>query len=258
MKKSEHIQKPQNHANDHDCVQDRLDATCHGDESIHQPQEDADDDQGEQNLKERHAFLPFCLCCETLLLGPHKLVQALPGAVYVLNGLHSTKGGLSIQTDRALELLFDLLSAYGGRGEQAPGMDWPTTQPFLLQVNPKLCLSGCLFTCVQVPALLERRQQLCCRRTDRVDQDCILIEAPQCRVSTPFPAHFGWVLAALGTCTIELIQGDWPVEHPSSRRSILTHAVMALMACLIVQLDRQCGQALCPLNQSKFARGRTS
>ncbi len=130
MKKSEHIQKPQNHANDHDCVQDRLDATCHGDETIHQPQEDADDDQGEQNLKERHTFLPFCLCCETLLLGPHECMHALPGAERVSNGLHSTKGALSIQTDRALELLFDLLSAYGGRGEQAPGMDWPTTQPF--------------------------------------------------------------------------------------------------------------------------------
>jgi hypothetical protein len=47
MKKSEYIQKPQNHANDDDGVQDRLDASCHGNETIHQPQKDAYDDQGE-------------------------------------------------------------------------------------------------------------------------------------------------------------------------------------------------------------------
>ena len=45
MKKSEYIQKPQNQANDDDGVQDRLDASCHGDEAIHQPQQNANYDQ---------------------------------------------------------------------------------------------------------------------------------------------------------------------------------------------------------------------
>ena len=37
-------------------------------------------------------------------------------------------------------------------------------------------------------------RQLCYRRTDRVDQDCILIEAPQCRVSTPLLTLSGFLL----------------------------------------------------------------
>jgi len=45
VEESEYIQKPQHDANDHDGVQDRLDAACHGDEAIHQPQEDPNDDQ---------------------------------------------------------------------------------------------------------------------------------------------------------------------------------------------------------------------
>jgi hypothetical protein len=47
MKGSKNVQQPQHNTNDHDCVQDRLDAACHGDETIHQPQEDANDDQGQ-------------------------------------------------------------------------------------------------------------------------------------------------------------------------------------------------------------------
>jgi len=46
VKQSKYIQEPQHHADDHDCVQDRLDAACHGDEPIHQPQEDSNYDQG--------------------------------------------------------------------------------------------------------------------------------------------------------------------------------------------------------------------
>jgi hypothetical protein len=46
MKESKYIQEPQHYANDNDGVQDRLDASCHGNETIHQPQEDTNDDQG--------------------------------------------------------------------------------------------------------------------------------------------------------------------------------------------------------------------
>ena len=45
MKKTEYIQKPQNNGYHHDGVQDGLDASCHGNKAIHQPQEDAYDDQ---------------------------------------------------------------------------------------------------------------------------------------------------------------------------------------------------------------------
>jgi len=46
MKQSKYIQEPQHDDNDYDSVQDRLDTACHGDETIHQPQEDAHYDQG--------------------------------------------------------------------------------------------------------------------------------------------------------------------------------------------------------------------
>jgi hypothetical protein len=45
MKEPKHIQEPQHHSNDYNGVQDRLDTACHGDEAIHQPQEDANDNQ---------------------------------------------------------------------------------------------------------------------------------------------------------------------------------------------------------------------
>jgi hypothetical protein len=46
VEQSKYVEEPQHHANDDDCVQDRLNASGHGDETIHQPQEDANDDQG--------------------------------------------------------------------------------------------------------------------------------------------------------------------------------------------------------------------
>lgn len=54
MKQSKYIQEPQHHADDHDCVQDRLDAAGHGNETINQPQEDSNYDQSYQDLNERH------------------------------------------------------------------------------------------------------------------------------------------------------------------------------------------------------------
>jgi hypothetical protein len=46
VKQSKYIQEPQHHSDDYNGVQDRLDTSGHGDETIHQPQEDTHDDQG--------------------------------------------------------------------------------------------------------------------------------------------------------------------------------------------------------------------
>jgi len=40
MKQAENVHQPQNHGDDHDTIQDGLDGSLHGDEAIHQPQED--------------------------------------------------------------------------------------------------------------------------------------------------------------------------------------------------------------------------
>jgi hypothetical protein len=45
MNQSKYIQEPEHHYDDDDGVQDRLDASCHGDEAIHQPQQNANYDQ---------------------------------------------------------------------------------------------------------------------------------------------------------------------------------------------------------------------
>jgi hypothetical protein len=45
VEQSKYVEEPQHYDNDHDCVQDRLDAACHRDETIHQPQEDTNYDQ---------------------------------------------------------------------------------------------------------------------------------------------------------------------------------------------------------------------
>jgi hypothetical protein len=46
VEQPKYVEEPEHHAYDHDCVQDGLDAACHGDEPIHQPQQNAYDDQG--------------------------------------------------------------------------------------------------------------------------------------------------------------------------------------------------------------------
>jgi hypothetical protein len=45
MNHSKYIQEPEHNNYDHDGVQNGLDASCHGNEAIHQPQEDAYHDQ---------------------------------------------------------------------------------------------------------------------------------------------------------------------------------------------------------------------
>jgi hypothetical protein len=54
MKEPEDIQDPQNHGNHHDAVQDGLDGGLHGDEAIHQPQQNAHYYQNFQELNQRH------------------------------------------------------------------------------------------------------------------------------------------------------------------------------------------------------------
>ena len=50
MKQSKYIQQPQNHGNDHDAIQNRLDGSLHWNETIHQPQQDTHYDENFQNL----------------------------------------------------------------------------------------------------------------------------------------------------------------------------------------------------------------
>jgi hypothetical protein len=57
MEKSKDIQEPQNHDNDHDGIQDRLDGSCHGYKVIHQPEENAHYDQYHAYLNQRHDLL---------------------------------------------------------------------------------------------------------------------------------------------------------------------------------------------------------
>jgi hypothetical protein len=54
MKKAKNTQEPQNHENDHDSIQDRLDGSCHGQEAVNQPKENTDHDQNHEYLNQRH------------------------------------------------------------------------------------------------------------------------------------------------------------------------------------------------------------
>jgi hypothetical protein len=54
MEQSKYVQEPQNDDDHHDGVQDGFDTASHGDETVHQPQQDTDYDQGNKNLNERH------------------------------------------------------------------------------------------------------------------------------------------------------------------------------------------------------------
>jgi len=92
VEQTKYIKEPENDADDHDGVQDRLDTACHRDETIHQPKQDAHYDQGYENLHKRHRFLPFCLRCKTLPHRAERLLLALPGEENALNRMRSTKG----------------------------------------------------------------------------------------------------------------------------------------------------------------------
>jgi len=58
MKKSEDVQEPQDHADYHDGIQDRLDRPLHRDKVIDQPEQNTHYDQNQQQLKYRHRLLP--------------------------------------------------------------------------------------------------------------------------------------------------------------------------------------------------------
>jgi hypothetical protein len=50
VKEPKNIQEPQNYGNDYDAVQNGLNCPLHGDEAIHQPQEDTHHDQNFKQL----------------------------------------------------------------------------------------------------------------------------------------------------------------------------------------------------------------
>jgi hypothetical protein len=51
MEEPKNVQDPQNDGNHYDAIQDRLDGPLHGNEAIHQPEEDAHYDENFQKLK---------------------------------------------------------------------------------------------------------------------------------------------------------------------------------------------------------------
>jgi hypothetical protein len=50
MKQPENVQQPQDDRNDHDAIQNGLDRSLHGDEAIHEPQQDSCYDENFQYL----------------------------------------------------------------------------------------------------------------------------------------------------------------------------------------------------------------
>jgi hypothetical protein len=44
VEQSKNVEEPQHHSNHYDCVQDRLDAACHGDKTVHEPQQNSNHD----------------------------------------------------------------------------------------------------------------------------------------------------------------------------------------------------------------------
>jgi hypothetical protein len=71
VEQAKYVEEPKHDTDDHDRVQDGLDTACHGDETIHQPQQDAHYDQGYENLNERHAFY-LSVCAARHFFAGHK------------------------------------------------------------------------------------------------------------------------------------------------------------------------------------------
>jgi hypothetical protein len=136
VKQAKHIQEPQHHNNDDDRIQYRLNAAGHWNKTIHQPKQDTDDDQGNQNLYERHTFFLSILSGEI-----HRFVLESHDAVWraeLVDSLSSTNDSLSPSLGLAINVLFDFLRATLGRGDQAEG-DGPSNKTVpLLQANPRL------------------------------------------------------------------------------------------------------------------------
>jgi hypothetical protein len=130
VEQSKYVKEPEHYANNDDGVQDRLDAACHGDKAIHKPQEDAHNDQGYKNLNERHSFLPFCPCCETLSRRSQELLFALPSDGNALNQFHSTNCRTARCPGSANDVLYDVLSFLGVEVSKLKRVNWPTLQSF--------------------------------------------------------------------------------------------------------------------------------
>jgi hypothetical protein len=87
-------------------------------------------------------------------------MHALPGAENVLNRFHSTKGWI-IDPDRpAINVLFDVLSAREGRGDQAEGDGLANTTVLFLQDNPRLRQDTRLSACIHFRSLFVLRSLL--------------------------------------------------------------------------------------------------
>jgi hypothetical protein len=54
VEQSKYVEEPQHDTNDHDGVQDGLNTACHGDEAIHQPQQNTNYDENAYKLNQRH------------------------------------------------------------------------------------------------------------------------------------------------------------------------------------------------------------
>src|SRR5690242_8523605 len=57
MHQSKDIQEPHDDHNDHHSIQDRLNRSCHGDETINQPEENSNYDKNHEDLNQRHGLL---------------------------------------------------------------------------------------------------------------------------------------------------------------------------------------------------------
>jgi hypothetical protein len=70
MNQSKYVQEPEHDSNNHHQVQNGLDAPGHGDEAIHEPQQDANDNQDGYKVNQGHdRFASFFACTPGLTQG---------------------------------------------------------------------------------------------------------------------------------------------------------------------------------------------
>lgn len=54
---AEDVEQPQDYEDHHDAIEDRFDAALHGNEPIHNPEQNADNDEGKHKMHKWHRFL---------------------------------------------------------------------------------------------------------------------------------------------------------------------------------------------------------
>lgn len=59
MNQAEYVQEPDDQKNRDQSIQNAPDGGLHGDEVVYQPHQDSDDDQGDDNLDQRHIWFSF-------------------------------------------------------------------------------------------------------------------------------------------------------------------------------------------------------